>query len=170
MAKSGARLPPINVVPDFAIGPRYAPLVSIRATNLQAPRSTLRVSPHLFGNLHDQSELRPLLVLGQGVSFLGRREAALRRKTELIEGNEPGRFVDAALELIARFELSAFRGDEAEHHHLVLRHQPQRLEAARALAVVFHEIGVDLDLVEQNFSHRLIAPGGNEGGTEIAAT
>ena len=67
------------------------------------------------------------------------------------------------------FELSALGGDEAEHHHLVLGHEAQRLEAAGALAVVFHEIAVDLDVVEQDLRDRLVAARGDEGRTEIAA-
>ena len=41
--------------------------------------------PHFLGDFHDHPELRPLLVLGQDIAFLGRGEAALRRQTELIE-------------------------------------------------------------------------------------
>ena len=35
--------------------------------------------PHLFGQLHHHAQLRPLLLLGEQVSFLGRGKAALRR-------------------------------------------------------------------------------------------
>ena len=48
------------------------------------------------------------------------------------------------------FELAGLGGDEAEHDDAVLRHEPQRLEAAGALGVVFHEIAVHLDAVEQD--------------------
>ena len=52
-----------------------------------------------------------------------------------------------------RFELAGLGGDEAEHDLLALRHQAQRLEAAGALGVVFHEIAVHVDPVEQHLGH-----------------
>src|SRR5437660_1537688 len=56
--------------------------------------------PYLVGHLNDHPELRPLLLLGQDVAFLGRGEAALRREAELIEAREFGRFVDASLDVV----------------------------------------------------------------------
>src|ERR1700682_4131393 len=41
--------------------------------------------PHLGGQLHDHRQLRPLLVLGQGVALLGRGEAALAGNAELVK-------------------------------------------------------------------------------------
>src|SRR5215831_1725635 len=69
-------------------------------------------------------------------------------KAELVEVDEFRRLVDAALERVLLLERAAFGGDEAEHHHLALGREAQRLEAAGAVAVVFHEVGVDVDLVE----------------------
>ena len=80
-----------------------------------------------------------------------------------------GRLADAALEIVLRFKLAGFRGDDAEHHGLALGQQTQRLEPAGALAIVFHEIGVDADLVEQHVGDRLVAARGDEGRAEIAA-
>ena len=60
-------------------------------------------------------------------------------------------------------------GDEAEHHGLALGHEAQRLETAGALGVVFHEIAVHVDLVEQQLGHRLVAARGDEARAEIAA-
>src|SRR5579884_4387969 len=45
------------------------------------------LTPHLLRQLHDHSQLRPLLVLGEDVAFFCRGEAALRRKAELVEGD-----------------------------------------------------------------------------------
>src|SRR3954453_1898546 len=126
-------------------------------------------SPDLVGDLHDPPQLRPLLVLGQDIAFLGGGEAALRREAELVEVDVPRGLVDAALELVLGFERPALRGDEPEHDHLALGHETQRREAAGAVAVVFHEIGVDVDLVEQNFGHRLVAAGRDESRLEVAA-
>src|SRR5262245_12378006 len=75
-------------------------------------------SPHLVGHLHDPPQLRPLLLLGEDIAFLGRGEAALRREAELVERDELRRLLDATLELVFRLEAAALGGDEAEHHHL----------------------------------------------------
>jgi hypothetical protein len=48
-------------------------------------------------------KLRPLLVLGQHIAFLGRGKAALRRQAELIERHIFRRLLDAAFDLVARF-------------------------------------------------------------------
>ena len=66
-------------------------------------------------------------------------------------------------------ELRALGGDEAEHRDLALGQEAQRLEAARALGVVFEEIAVDVDLVEQQFGDRLVAAFRDPGAGEIAA-
>src|SRR5262245_50837056 len=129
----------------------------------------ITLAPHLFRHLHDPPQLRPLLLLGEDIAFLGRGEAALRREAELVERDELRRLLDAAFELVLRLKAAALGGDEAEHHHLAPGHEAQRLEAAGARAVVFHEIGVDGDLVEQDLGHRLVAAGGDEGGLKIAA-
>src|ERR1700716_2695718 len=121
------------------------------------------LAPDLVGNLRNPPQLRPLLVLHQDVALLGGGEAALRREAELVEVDEPRGLVDAALELVVGFERPALRGDEPELDHLALGHETQRREATGAVAVVFHEIGVDVDLVEQDFSHRLVAAGRDEG-------
>src|SRR4029450_5419990 len=97
-------------------------------------------APHLFGELHDHAQLRPLLLLGQEIALLGRGEAALRRERELIDIDVFRRLLDPPLELIAALELAGLGGDEPEHDGLALWHEPQRLEPAGARAVVFHEI------------------------------
>ena len=48
------------------------------------------------------------LGLGQDIAFLGGGEAALRRQAKLIEGDELGRLLDAALDLVLGFQPSAF--------------------------------------------------------------
>src|SRR2546429_4674997 len=90
------------------------------------------LSPHLLGDLDDHAQLLPLLLLGEHVAVLGGGETALRRERELLEVDEFRRLVDAALDRVLAFELAGLRGDEAEHHGLALRHEAQRLEAARS--------------------------------------
>ena len=63
-----------------------------------------RSSPHFLRHLHDPPQLRPLLLLGEDIAFLGRGEAALRREAKLLECNIFRRFVNAALEIVRAFE------------------------------------------------------------------
>src|SRR5208282_5658350 len=112
--------------------------------------------PHLLRDLADHPQLRPLLLFGEDIAFLGRGEAALRRQAELIDIDELRRLLDAALDLVAAFQPPGFAGDETEHHGLALGHEAQRLETAGALGVVFHEVAVHVDLIEQQLRHRLV--------------
>ena len=50
-----------------------------------------------------------------------------------------------------------------------LRDAAQRLEGAGAVAVVFEEIAVDVELAEQPLGNRLVAALGDERGAEISA-
>ena len=59
--------------------------------------------------------------------------------------------------------------DQSQHDRLVLRHVAQRREVARARVVVFEEIAVDGELVEQDFGHRLVAALRGPCALEIAA-
>ena len=116
------------------------------------------------------AQLRPLLVLGQHIAFLGRGEAALRRQRELIRRHVFGGLADAALDVGLVFQGAEFGGDQAEHHDLGTGGQEsQRLESAGALAVIFEEIAVVIAVCEQAFRHRLVAAGRNPGRAEIAA-
>src|SRR5262245_39675479 len=126
-------------------------------------------SPHLVGNLYDHPQLRPLLVLGERVAFLARGKAALRAEAELIEIDELARLLDAPLDPVLGFELSGLRRHQPQHHGLALAHAPQRLEGTGAVGVVFHEIAVHLDAVEQDVRHRVVASAAHEGRAVVAA-
>src|SRR3954465_2160018 len=128
------------------------------------PAPTLAIT-----NAAAPAQFRPLLVLGQGIALLGRGKAALAGDTELIEGRIFRRLVDAALELVLAFEPAALGGHDAEHHGLALGQHAQGLEAAGALVVILHEVAVHVDLVEQDFLHRLVAAGAHEGRFIVAA-
>src|SRR4051812_41770959 len=144
-----------------------APPVTI--ATLPATMPAISATPNLFRQIHDHPQLGPLLVLGERIAFLGGGETALRRERELFDVDELRRFLDPAQQHVAAFELAALGGDEAEHHGLALRHETQRLEAAGALAVVFHEIAVHPDGIEQHLRHRLVTARRHERRTEIAA-
>src|SRR6266849_8524352 len=148
---------------------RGEPLVAIRHPVYLPSRSTrfflfairyspfaIPSSPHFLVHLDDASQFRPLLVLAQQIAFLGGGEAALPGQAELVERGMLRGLLDAALEPILALERAALGGDEAEHDRLALGQHPQRPETAGALVVVFHEIAVHVDLVEQDRLHGLV--------------
>src|SRR6185312_557608 len=88
-------------------------------------RCPSRLAPYLLGDLDDQLQLAPLVLLGEDVALDGRGEAALAREAELLERRVARRLLDAALEVVLRLELAALRRHQAEHDLLVaLRQQP----------------------------------------------
>src|SRR5215472_901583 len=124
---------------------------SWRPARTASPRA-----PDLLCGLDDQPELVPLLLRGEVVALLGRGEAALRGQAELIGVDEPGRVLDPPLQLVLALQLAALGGDKPEDHPLALGHEPQRLEATRALVVPLTEEPVHGKLVEQRLGHELI--------------
>ena len=93
----------------------------------------------------------------------------MARETELIEGRELCGRIDAPLQRVLVFERAGLGGDDAEHDLLALRQQAQRLEAAGALVVIFHEIAMHVDLVEQDFLHGIVGTRTHVGRFVIAA-
>src|SRR5215831_15750667 len=84
---------------------------------------TERSPPNLICDFHDHRELGPLLVLGEHIALLSGSEAALWRKAQLIDVGEFRGRLDAALDLVLRFELPALGGHQAEHGRSPLRQQ-----------------------------------------------
>ena len=71
------------------------------------------------------------------------RRSRIAATGRTVERGEFRRLVDAPLDVVLLLQRAALRGDEAEHDDLVaLRQEPQRLEAAGALGIVFEEIAV----------------------------
>ncbi len=93
----------------------------------------------------------------------------MRRQAELIDVDEFRGLVDTALEFVAALEHPGFRRHQPEHDLLALRHETQRLEAAGAGGVEFHEIAVHADRIEQHLGDRLVAARRHKGRAEIAA-
>src|SRR5271169_5798609 len=94
--------------------------------------------PHLVGDLDRESQLRPLLFLGEDVALLRRGKAALRRDRELLQWSELRGLLQPPFDVVLLLELAEFRGDDADHHDLVAPRQvTQRLEAAGAVRIVF---------------------------------
>src|SRR5687767_6229971 len=97
------------------------------------------LTPDFAGDPYSQLELALLVVLGQLVAHLARREAALRREAQVLERHVLGSLVDAPLQLVLVFQARRLGGNQPQDHVLALRHEAQRLEAAGARGVVFEE-------------------------------
>src|SRR5690606_33638895 len=131
------------------------------ATNLRLSRP-----PHLVGDLPDEGELGPLLLLREFVALLGGGEPALRRQADALDFDEARSFLDAPLDRVLGFELAGLAGDKPEHRKLWLGQMAQRLEATRTLAVILQEISVNAFDVKQPFGNRLVAAGGRPSRAE----
>src|SRR6185437_5842795 len=112
-------------------------------------------APDLFGRFNHKFQLRHLVGNAYIVAFNRAREAALRAEGELIERTIFRRLLDPALQRVFGLERRELGGDEAEDDSLALRHETQRREIAGALVVIFEEIAVDIDLVEEHVGDRL---------------
>ena len=94
--------------------------------------------PNLICQFDDHPQFRPLLLLGENVSFLGGGKTALRRQAKLIERNIFRRFVDPSLDVVFWLKAPALRRHQAEHQLLLaLGKMAQRpIERLRATIVV----------------------------------
>src|SRR5260221_7735311 len=93
----------------------------------------LKPAPHLGRRLDDQPELGRLRLALDVVAVHGAGEAALRRESQLIQGNELRGLVDAALEVVLSLQRSDLRAHDAEDDTLALGHEPERREIAGPL-------------------------------------
>src|SRR3984893_15910832 len=126
--------------------------------------------PNLTRNIDRELQFCPLLFLGEDVALFGRGKAALRRQCELVQRRVFGGFLQPPLDVVLLLQFAALGGNDPDHHDLVaFRQEPQRLEAGRALRIVFEEIAVVIGAGQHGLRYRLIAAGGNPGGAEIAA-
>src|SRR5262244_3401374 len=112
--------------------------------------------PDLAGQRGNELQLPPLLILSQRVADLSRDEAALGAESQLLEGQDARRLVDPAQELITRFHLCGLRGDQAQHDHLVRRHEAKQLEGAGTRGVVLQEEAIAAKSGEQPLSDGVV--------------
>src|SRR5437667_444348 len=124
----------------------------------------MSLSPHVASDLDDALELLPLLVLGQRVAVVRAGEAVRGQQAAALERHVLRGLVDPSPQRVVRLERARLGGDETQHDLLVARQQAQRLEAARAPGVPFHEIAVDV-----RREHRLHDPVGIAAGREPRA-
>src|SRR5690606_29592659 len=136
-----------------------------RALHSSPPRR----SSDLPGDLEHEAELALLVVLRDAVALGDAREAALRRQAKLLEREVPRRLVDTPLDPVLVLERAVLRRDETENDLLALRHEPERLESARALVVVLEEEAVDVELVEDDLGDRLVSAFREPAALRVAA-
>src|ERR1700680_4606016 len=180
---------PASVPAPSRLGPRSqtTPLQPSCAINSAMPRPMPRAAPvtmatlpatmfaiglfppHLLRDFADHPQLGPLVLFGKSIPFLGRGEAALRRQTELLEIGEFGGFLDAPLDGVLGFQGAGLRRHQAEHHEAIFLQALERFKTAGAVGLIFHEIAVHLDLVEQHFLLGVVAAGAHEGRFIVAA-
>src|ERR1700681_1293789 len=125
-------------------------------------------APYLFRSLDDQAHLRCLRLTRDLITMHGARKATLRRQTELVKRQHFSCLVDFSLQRVLGLELAKLGRDQAQNDGLPRRHEAQRRKIARAGIVVFEEIPVDLELVEQHLRHRLVAALGHPRALEVA--
>src|SRR5580704_6539828 len=88
--------------------------------------------PHLLGDLANHPQLGPLFFFSEGITFLGRGEAALRREAELFEIGELGGFLDTALDGVLGFQGAGLGRHQAEHREAAFLQALERLKTAGA--------------------------------------
>src|SRR6476660_9676804 len=129
---------------------------SQRRVTHQARAAASRRSPDLGGDVNDQTKLAALIVDSNRVADVIAGKSALWAQRELFQCDEFGSFRDPAFDVFARLKRWVLAGQKAEDHHLVLRHEPQRLEAAGAGRVVFEKKCIDVELLEQSRRDEII--------------
>src|SRR5688572_19469725 len=115
--------------------------------------------PDLLCGLDAARELAPLLVGRQVVAVVRARKAALRRYAQVLQRHVARRLLYLALEEVLRLQRAALGGHQAEDHLLSRRQMAQRLEAAGAGGVEFHEKAVDVAREHRLGDRRVIAFG-----------
>src|SRR6202451_4460893 len=76
-----------------------------QAERVVAPERDYLLAPDIAGDVDDEAELGHLLVVGQRVALHRGGKAALAGQAQLIERDEPGRRLDAPLQVVGGFQL-----------------------------------------------------------------
>src|SRR5262249_18296891 len=114
-------------------------------------------------------QVRDLGIGGDVVAENGAGKGALGTERQLLERDVPARLIDAPFEIVGAFHVAALGGHQAEDDFHALGHEAQRSETARPWRVVFKKKTVELEFVEQNLRHRIVAALGGPGAAEVAA-
>src|SRR3954468_19739761 len=124
--------------------------------------------PHLSGHFHHPGELGPLFVGREVVAVVRAGEAALRRQAQRFQRHVRRGLVDLFFQVVLALELRRLGRHQPQYNGFVFGNEAQRLEAARALGIEFHEERIDAGR-EHRLRHRLIAALGDPGALEVAA-
>src|SRR5262245_21802306 len=127
------------------------------------------LAPHLARDLDDQLQLAPLIRCRERVSVVRAGEAALRAQAQIVELHVSGGCLDPTLERILGLHLCGLARHQLQHNLLALGYEAQRLEAARAFAVVLEEVAVDVEPAEHHFRNRFVPAGGHPRTLEVPA-
>src|SRR6185437_9089862 len=115
-------------------------------------------SPNVTCDFDDACQLLLLVRFAERVAADGAREPALRAQAQLRDRCESRGFFYSTFQRVRLLELGALARNQAQHEPLVAPGQKaERLEAARASAVVLQKISVDVDLVEEDLRDRIVA-------------
>ena len=113
--------------------------------------------PDHLGNLADQAQFLPLIVLRQDIALFRRREAALRAEAELVERHELRRLFNALLYVVLVLKSRRLGRYETEHDALILD-VLQGLESAGTVGIIFEEEAVDMAAAEENLRQARTRP------------
>lgn len=138
--------------------------LSVASHGLLSPASDggtprLGFAPDLICDLPDQSQLRGLILIAEGVASLMGTESALWAETDTLERFFPrllrpfrdsiGSLVDSVLDLFLVLQLAELGADRADDDVLVLREILQRFESSGSLRVVLEVECVDVEILKQ---------------------
>src|SRR5258708_39657042 len=122
--------------------------------------SLSRAAPHLLRHFDHALQFAPLHRFRDRGSAECARDPALRAEAQIFQRHIFRRRLDSALERVFRFERWHLGAHQSEHDSLLrtLGEKTQRLEAARALVVVFQEVRIHGYPVEKDLGYRLLTP------------
>ena len=129
----------------------------------------LRFLPHVACNVTDESELGPLLLLGEFVPDLAGSKSALRRQAEPVQRNQRRSLADSGFHRFRIFQFRSLRGDQSENDFLALRNQCERIKTTGTLVVLLEIEGVNVLLCEEVCGNVVVCTAACEGRVIIAA-
>src|ERR1041384_5071985 len=127
-------------------------------------------SPDLVRDCHDAFQLRPLVGFGNLITLSRARESALRAQAEPFDRHVTRRLIETPHDVRRMFERRRLAGQQPEHDHLIVRDETERLERSGSRVVVFEEVRVYVQLVEQRVSNGFVPALRDPGALHVAAT
>src|SRR5215470_5878042 len=157
MPRSAARSGRATPGPGPLLRTRASPPAVPEAETLVAWSCSSSLAPDVARELDHEAELSLLHLRRRRIASVDAGKAALRTDGEAVEIEGTRRLLDALLERILALHLGRLGRDNAEHHDLVPWNEAQRRERTGARRVVFEEIELDVERVEQPLGHVVVA-------------